>query len=156
VFGIDLAIDQLHSFLLQLLHIADKGVFAGVADGAEHTLSKKHLAHPDAIQTANQFPFLPDLRAVSVSRQMQAGIGLADFVGDPGTLLSAPRNGFAFTYYLPEIRIDPEIECISPDQLSHAFAFFQLVWKKDKSRIGAPPKNMPPLIPGKDALPVGE
>jgi len=127
MFRIDLAIDQLYPLRLQLLNIADKSVFARIADLAEHALAKKHPAHPDAVQSSNQFSVLPRFRAVRITGLMQPDISLPDFIGDPGAFLPPPCHCLALTDHLPEISIDAEIECLPPDQLSHALTDLEFI-----------------------------
>src|ERR1700754_1925685 len=45
VFGIDLAIYQFNTFLLKILYILYKRIFAGIACLAEHAFSKEDFAH---------------------------------------------------------------------------------------------------------------
>ena len=120
MFGINLAVNQFNSLPLQLLYIENKGVFAGVAHGAEHTLAKEDLPDADTVEPADEGRIFPDFGAMGVAGQMQANISFADFVRDPGAFLPSPGDRLALADDLPEIGVDPELKSISADELAHA------------------------------------
>src|SRR6185437_10758762 len=156
VFGIDLAVDEPDPFFTQLVDIADKGVFARIAHGAEHAFPEEHLTQPDAVEAPYELAILPGLRTVRIAGVVEPGVGSPDLIGDPGAFLASAGDALAIGDHAGEIGVDAELEDIPFEQLFHAFTFAELAREKHKTGIRAPPKDMLSFVPGKDALTIGK
>ena len=153
--GLDLAVDEVESPLLQMRDQGDEGRLGGVGDRGEHRFAEEGAAEGNAIDAADEFLLPPDLDGVGEAEVVQDGVGLPHFRRDPGAVLtgSGPPAGGD---HLPE----GLVEC-NPDEslfqeLPHAPRDAQFVREQDETGVRRPPEDgFAVAVPGEDPLPVG-
>lgn len=120
--GMQLAVDDLYIFFLQLLYITDKGELAGIAEMAEHAFAEKYIAQAYAVQSAGQPVIEPCFCAVCKACLVQLDISRFHFIGDPGAVLPFPVNVLTTGDHLFKSGVAGKTELFLFNNLLHAFA----------------------------------
>jgi hypothetical protein len=153
--GFDLTVDEVKSPLLEKGDKGDQSGLGCIRDRGKHRFAEEGASEGYAVETADEFSFLPDFDGVGEPEVVEGAVGLPYLSRDPGAVLSGagrPAGGDD----LPEGLVDGDPQNPLFQELPHAPRDAQFVGEQHKTGVRRPPEDGSTIVvPGEDPLPVG-